>query len=170
MNLKVKRILVRIFDKSIKTGRFFRFMVILSALYGLFFTLFNFAAMFFKDGLLAFISSSSFPDAFYFYGENLLFFVSAGRLMYVICFLAGCSVLYGCHLLFRGYKWGLLFYTAGKIVQVVAPLLFLGFRAFAIGDVMMILFFLVFYYYYAFTHNIGKEERKYNQIKTEEQA
>ena len=166
MNLKVKRTLVRIFDKSVKTGRFFRFMVILSAVYGFFFTLFNLAAVFFKDGLVSFISSSSFPDTFYFYRENLLFFVSAGRLMYMICFLAGCSILYGCHLLFRGYKWGLLFYTIGKVFQVITPLLFLGF----VGDVMIILVFLVFYYYYAFTHNIEKENRKYNQIKIDDEA
>ncbi len=170
MNLKIKRLIVRIFDKSIKAGWFFRIMVVLSAIYGLVFTLFNLVIVFFKDTFINYLTSLTLTDTFYFYKENLLFFVSANRLMYMICFLAGCFILYGCHLLFRGYKWGLLFYTIAKFFQVATPLFFLGYRAFAVGDVMIILFFLIFYYYYSFSHNIEKEHRAYNQIKIGEKT
>ncbi|MBR1774849.1 MAG: hypothetical protein IJ759_04925 [Bacteroidales bacterium] len=169
MNIKVKRILVRIFDKSIKTGWFFRLMVVLSALYGLFFTLFNGGVLFLRNYLTEYLSQTSVPDTLFFYKENLLFFVTANRVMYLICFAAGIFILYGCHLLFRGYKWGLFFYTVAKIFQVITPVVFLGWRAFAVGDVMIILFFLVFYYYYSFTHNIEKALRKYNQIKPQDE-
>ena len=168
MNLKIKRTLVRIFDKSIKTGIWFRLMVILSAIYGFIFMSFNGLVICFKDDLTDYISSWSIANGLYFYKENLLFFMSANRLMYIICFLSGCFILYGCHLLFRGYKWGLLFYTVAKAFQLITPTLFLGYRAFAIGDIMIVLFFLVYYYYYSFSHNIEKESRKYNQIKIEE--
>ena len=165
MNIKAKRILVKIFDKSIKTGWFFRCMVILSALYGLGYTLFNGGVLFFKNGLIDYLQSSQFPDTLYFYKENLLFFITASRVMYFICFASGVFILYGCHLLFRGYKWGLLFYTVVKIFQIITPVFFLGYRMIAIGDVMVILLFLVYYYYYSFTHNIDKSERAYNKIQ-----
>ena len=48
MNLRLKKIIVRIFDKSIKAGRFFRFMVILSAIWGLIYTVFNVFVVFGK--------------------------------------------------------------------------------------------------------------------------
>lgn len=168
MDLRLKRTIIRIFDKSIKTSVFFRLMVVVSALVGLFFTLFNGSMLFYKTHLTEFITSTSFPETLYFYKENLLFFVTANRMMYLICFLSGLAILYGCHLLFRGYKWGLFFYTLAKVFQFLTPIFFLGYRMFAIGDLMLILLFLVYYYYYAFTHNIEKQHRKYNTIKIEE--
>ncbi|MBP3253514.1 MAG: hypothetical protein J6M30_03285 [Bacteroidales bacterium] len=170
MNLKIKRFIVRVFDKSIKTGRFFRFMVIMSALYGLCFMLFNAGVLFAKNNITSYIAGNNFPQSFFFYKENLLFFVSANRMLYLICFIAGILILYGCHLLFRGYKWGLLFYTIAKILQIAAPVFFLGHRMIAIGDIMIILLFTVYYYWYAFTHNIDKTERKYNQITDSEDS
>jgi hypothetical protein len=168
MNLRLKKIIVRIFDKSIKAGRFFRFMVILSAIWGLIYTVFNVFVVFGKQNIIDYISTLMVSDTLYFYKENLLFFVSTNRLMYVFCIVVGVLILYGCHLLFRGYKWGLLFYTIAKIFQVIIPIIFLGYRALAVGDVMIILFFLVYYYYYSFTHNIEKSFRRYNQIQPKE--
>ena len=168
MNIKFKRILVKIFDKSIKTGHFFKVMVVLSALFGLVFTVYNFSMVFFREAVIDYVVSASLHDNFYFYKENLLFFMTSERIMYFICSGAGLFILCGCHLLFRGYKWGLLFYTVGKVVQVVTPVIFLGYRAFAVGDVMIVLLFVIYYWSYSFTHNIEKENRRYNQIKDKE--
>lgn len=168
MNLRAKRILVRIFDNSIKVGWSLRVMVILSFLYGLFFTIFNFCGSLWKEKTVDYIMSTSLGEHFYFYKQNLLFFFTANRLMYVICFIVGLSIIYGCWLLWRGYKWGLLFYTIGKALQVIIPIMFLGYRMIAIGDILIILLFMVFYYVYSFTHKIEKENRRYTKISIEE--
>ena len=164
MNIKVKRILTKIFDKSIKTTWFFRFMVSLSGIFGLYYTIFNLLALVMKDKVIDFIQSSSFPETIYFYKQNLIFFFSGNRIMYFICFLAGLCMLNAFQLLFRGFKWGLLFYTIAKLIQVVIPISFMGFRMLSIGDAMLILLFMVYYYVYSFSHQIDKKDRKYNQI------
>ncbi|MCF0209769.1 MAG: hypothetical protein HUK18_00345 [Bacteroidales bacterium] len=167
MNFKVKRILTRIFDKSIKTDWKIKLMLCLSIVFALCFFAFNLITTLFSNKLTAYIGSQSLPSSFYFYREHLLFFISANRMMYILCSIAGCFLLYGIHLMWRGYKWGLLFYTIGKISQISIPIIFLGHRMWAIGDIMIALLFLVFYYRYSFTHEIEKENRKYNQIKPE---
>ena len=164
MNLKVKRFLTRVFDKSIKTDWKMKIMLSLSFIFASVYFLFNFSMVLFADSIRSFITSESWPTSLYFYKENLLFFLSANRLMYLLCSAVGFSLLYGVNLMWRGFKWGLLFYTIGKACQIIVPIIFLGHRMWAIGDIMIALLFLVFYYVYSFSHQIEKENRKYNQI------
>lgn len=141
-----------------------KLMLVLSALCALLQLLSNGWILTGKERAIAFLSQRFDASSLYFWKENFLFFLSANITMYVFCFLAALAILYGCYLMWKGFKWGLLFYTCGKIVQLSIPVLYLGHRMIAIGDIMFALLFLVFYYAYCFSHQMDKSERKYNQI------
>ena len=165
MNFKIKVILTRIFDKSIKTDWKMKLMLCLSLLFAVVYFAFNLSVLLFRAFIVEFINSNSWPTMLYFYRENLLFFLSGNLLLYLLCSIVGLFLLYGIFLLWRGFKWGLLFYSIGKVFQIILPIVFLGHRMLAIGDIMICLLFLVFYYSYSFSHQIEKENRKYNQLK-----
>ncbi len=138
-----------------------KIMLVLSSLFALMYTIVNFLIMLLKNNVVSYINNNMGDTYFYFWKENFLFFISANRTLYVLCFLTGLSLLYGCFLMWRGYKWGLFFYTLGKIFQIFLPIAFLGTRMLAIGDIMMAILFLVFYYVYSLSHQMEKQERKY---------
>ncbi len=165
MDIKVKKFLVRIFDKSLKIGWKMKVMLTFSLLFAIIYTLANFFVMFFKDNTITYINTHINNTMLYFWKENLLFFFSANRSLYILCFICGIGLLYGCYLMWKGYKWGLLFYTLGKVFQILLPIIYLGHRMIAIGDIMIILLFLVFYYTYSFSHQMDKEQRKYFKIQ-----
>ncbi|MCH3924470.1 MAG: hypothetical protein LKE30_06100 [Bacteroidales bacterium] len=165
MKIKIKRTITRIFDKSIKVNWLLKTMVLISTTYSLVFFLFNLSVVLFKDSIINFVANGHFPKCMYFYRENLMFFFTANRFMYLLCVCIGVVLLNGCHLLFRGYKWGLVYYTVGKVLQIIVPFFFLGIRMISIGDIMIVFLFLVFYYWYAFTHNIDKKDREFNKIE-----
>lgn len=164
MNVEVKKFLVRIFDKSLKIGWKMKVMLIFSIVFALTYTSINLGIVLCKNIITSYLNSMD-STMLYFWKENLLFFLSANRLLYILCFLTGVALLYGCFLMWKGYKWGLLFYTLGKFFQIVLPIIFLGHRMIAIGDVMIAIFFLVFYYAYSFSHQMDKQERKYFKIQ-----
>lgn len=164
MNFRLKKILTRIFDKSIVRKKFYCLMVIISMIYSLAYSLFNLAGLVAKQKIITYMDSDNLPEVFYFFKQNIIFLYSAHRFMFVLCFIGGLFMLYGCYLLIRGYKWGLFFYTTTKGIQIFVPLMFLGFRAFWIGDCMLVILFLVYYYQYCFTHQIDKKARKYNNL------
>lgn len=164
MNVEVKKFFVRIFDKSLKIGWKMKIMLTLSILFALVYTAINLGIVLCKNVIISSINNID-NTMFYFWKENLLFFFSANRFLYILCFLCGLSLLYGCYLMWRGYKWGLLFYTLGKFFQIILPIIFLGHRMIAIGDIMIAILFLVFYYVYSLSHQMDKQERKYFKIQ-----
>lgn len=165
MNIKLQKNIIRVFDSSIKVGWALKTMLILSIAYAMIMFLWNLGVVLLKPHIVDWIQNKSFPTSLYFYKENLLFFFSANRVMYVFNVCAFVLILNGCHLMFKGLKWGLLYYTIGKILQIIIPILFLGYRMLAIGDIMIVILFLVFYYVYAFTHKIDKKDRDFNKIQ-----
>ncbi|MBR1770303.1 MAG: hypothetical protein IJ748_07600 [Bacteroidales bacterium] len=164
MDIKVKKLIVRIFDKSLKIGWKMKFMLVLSFIYGFAFTLNNLCIMLFQNEAVSYIKQNINNTVLYFWKENLLFFLSANRTLYILCFVTGLALLYGCYLMWKGFKWGLLFYTLGKFFQISLPIFFLGHRMIAIGNIMIALLFLIFYYVYSFSHQMDKSERKYNSF------
>ncbi|MBO7277567.1 MAG: hypothetical protein J6U84_06350 [Bacteroidales bacterium] len=115
---------------------------------------FSFFGLFFNSFTVDFISSTRFPEIMYFWKENLLYFFTPSAFCFVFLFLLSMLSIYSCMLMWFGHKSGVLLYAVSKVGLILVPALFLGYRGFSYGDIMLAVFFIAYYYIYMIKHPI----------------
>lgn len=88
-----------------------------------------------------------FPKAMYFYRENLLLKIDNNRVYYLIAAFIYLFIIFGLILMYKGSWLGFIFFSTSEIILLIIPILVLGTRGIALGDIMigalLIIFFLV---------------------------
>ena len=146
--------------KDMRSSWGIRMVLPLSIANAFFLLVFSFFGLFFKSFSIDFISSTHFPQMMYFWKENLLHFFTPSLFFFLFLFLLSMLSIYSCMLMWYGHKSGVLLYAVSKVGLVFVPILFLGYRGFSYGDIMLALFFIAYYYIYMIKHPIKEVENE----------
>lgn len=87
MDIKVKKFLVRIFDKSLKIGWKMKAMLTFSLLFAVIYTLANFFVMFFKDNTITYINTHI-NNTIFTFGKKIFYSSFLPTEAYIFCALS----------------------------------------------------------------------------------
>ncbi|MDR0971551.1 MAG: hypothetical protein LBM25_04115 [Bacteroidales bacterium] len=106
--------------------------------------LFNLFIGIFHNYLIDFLSSATLPS-FIFFAKTYILEIANNHIIYfIVTGLIKFVMLISFIALFRGYTTGYYSYLLAQIISISFPLLLLGKKAFASGDIMIALFLIVF--------------------------
>lgn len=92
-------------------------------------------------------SLDSLPKLFYYFQQSLSADLEANRIYYGIASLIYIGISYGLILIYRGRWLGFIIFSTLELLILIIPIIFLGPRSIALGDIMLggllILFFFV---------------------------
>ncbi len=141
-------------EKDMRSSWGIRILLPFSIFNALVLLVFSFFGLFLKNYSIEFINSTSFPQVMYFWKENLLIFFTPSAFYFVFLLLLSILTIYSCLLMWFGHKSGVFLYAVGKVGLILVPALFLGYRGFTYGDIMLAVFFIAYYYIYMIKHPI----------------
>jgi hypothetical protein len=91
------------------------------------------------------INSQSFPTYMYFYRSKLMELIINNEFYFIIIAIIQIVMLSSFVIMFRGFTTGYYTYFVSQICAILFPILIIGQRAIAIGNIMIALLLLVFF-------------------------
>lgn len=91
------------------------------------------------------IKSEAFPAYMYFYRSKLMELIINNEFYFIIISIIQIVMIISFVVMFRGFTTGYYSYFVSQICAIIFPILMLGKRAIALGDIMIALFLLIFF-------------------------